>query len=74
MSFTLPVDPNPSLSYDQLPAGTTVTVVKMNDRWPARPTDRTDIVVQWKGPDPSPPIVSSGTDGMLANVDIRLAF
>lgn len=36
-----------------------------------RPTDREDIVVWWKGPDPAPAIVSSGTGGMLEDVDIR---
>ncbi|MGB4759386.1 MAG: hypothetical protein WBP26_05020 [Candidatus Saccharimonadales bacterium] len=54
-----------------LPAGTTITVAKSGGTWPARPTSRSDIVVQWKGPDPSPSIVSSGTGGMLDNVDIR---
>jgi len=58
--------------YDLLPAGTTLTVAKAAGVWPARPTSRSDIVVQWKGPDPSPSIVSSGTGGMLDNVDIRL--
>ncbi len=58
-------------TYANLPAGSTVTVSK-SGTWPARPTSRTDIVVQWKGPDPSPSIVSSGTGGMMDNVDIRL--
>jgi hypothetical protein len=60
-----------SFDYALLPAGTTLTVVK-SGVWPARPTSRSDIVVQWKGPDPSPSIVGSGTGGMLDNVDIRL--
>lgn len=55
-----------------LPAGTTLTVLKSGGSWPARPTARADVVVAWKGPDPSPPIVSSGTGGMLDNVDYRL--
>ena len=54
-----------------LPAGATLTVIK-SGTWPARPTSRSDIIVQWKGADPSPTIVSSGTGGMLDNVDIRL--
>lgn len=57
----------------QLPAGATLTVIKdPTNGWPARPTSRTDIVVAWKGQDPSPPIVGSGTGGMLNNVDYRL--
>lgn len=55
-----------------LPAGTTLTVQKTGFTWPARPTSRADVIVQWKGADPSPPIVSTGTGGMLDNVDYRL--
>lgn len=58
-------------TFANLPAGTTITVAKSGGTWPARPTSRTDIVVQWKGPDPSPAIVNSGTGGMMNNVDIR---
>ena len=58
-------------TYANLPAGTTITVAKSGGTWPARPTARNDIIVQWKGPDPSPSIVSSGTGGMLDNVDMR---
>lgn len=55
-----------------LPAGATLTVQKnANGTWPARPTSRTDVTVQWKGPDPSPSIVASGTGGMLNGVDVR---
>lgn len=61
-----------TLSYDKLTPGTTLTVLKASGVWPARPTSRTDIIVQWKGADPSPAIVSSGTGGMIDNVDIRL--
>lgn len=57
---------------DQLPSGTTLTVLKSGSTWPARPTARPDIVVAWKGPDPSPDIITSGTGGMLDNVDYRL--
>lgn len=59
-------------TYANLPAGTTLTVVKAGSTWPARPTSRNDIVVIWKGPEPSPVIISSGTGGMLNNVDIRI--
>lgn len=59
-------------TYDTLPAGTTITVLKNGTTWPARPTSRTDIIIAWKGADPSPAIVSSGTGGMLNNVDYRL--
>lgn len=55
-----------------MPAGTTITVLKSGGVWPARPTTRTDIFVQWKGADPSPSIVTSGTGGMYDNVDSRL--
>ena len=57
-------------AYD-LPAGVTLTVQKAGATWPARPTDRADVTVQWKGPDPSPAIVTSGTGGMLSGVDVR---
>lgn len=57
----------------QMPAGITLTVVKdAVTGWPVRPTARADIVVAWKGADPSPAIVNSGTGGMLNNVDYRL--
>lgn len=59
-------------SIDDLPSGSTITVLKSGSTWPVRPTARTDIIVQWKGADPSPVIVNSGTSGMLNNVDIRL--
>jgi hypothetical protein len=58
-------------SIADLPSGSTITVLKSSNTWPIRPTARTDIIVQWKGADPSPVIVSSGTGGMLDNVDIR---
>lgn len=60
-----------SLGIALLPAGSTITVQKSGSTWPARPTARTDITVQWKGADPSPAIVASGTGGMLDNVDVR---
>ncbi len=60
-----------AVTIADLPAGSTITVAKSGGTWPARPTARTDIIVQWKGADPSPSIVSSGTGGMMDNVDIR---
>lgn len=61
-----------TLDLARVPAGVTLTVVKSGSTWPARPTSRTDVVVAWKGADPSPAIVASGTGGMLDNVDYRL--
>lgn len=66
---TITADGAPTLA--NLPAGTTLTVLKSGSTWPARPTARTDIVVQWRGTDPSPSIVASGTGGMLDGVDVR---
>ncbi|GEM_PF-4553627 len=60
-----------AITLADIPAGSTITVAKSGTSWPARPTSRADVIVQWKGPDPSPAIVSSGTGGMLDNVDIR---
>lgn len=57
--------------YPGLPAGVIIGVHKQGTTWPARPTTRTDLIVRWIGPDPSPPIVASGTGGMLDNVDLR---
>lgn len=55
-------------SYANLPAGTQIVVLKAGGTWPVRPTSRTDIVVAWKGADPSPVI---GGTGMVSGVDIR---
>lgn len=70
--WAVPTGSGGSPTIDTMPAGTTVTVLKAGSTWPARPTSRTDIIVAWKGADPSPTIVSSGTGGMLNNVDYRL--
>jgi len=62
-----------SPSVEDIPSGSTLTVLKDTvTGWPARPTARADVIVAWKGADPSPSIVSSGTGGMLNNVDYRL--
>lgn len=58
-----------SVTYENLPAGTLIVVRKTNGTWPARPTARTDITIDWTGTAPFPPIVASGTGGMLDNVD-----
>lgn len=60
-----------SPTIENVPSGTTITVIKSGSTWPARPTARTDIIVRWRGADPSPPIVASGTGGMLDNIDER---
>jgi len=54
------------------PGGRVLFVRKSGNSWPARPTDRSDVMVLWVGADPSPAIVSSGTGGMLDGVDARL--
>lgn len=59
------------VDYSTIPAGSTITVIKTTS-WPARPTARADIIVAWKGPDPSPSVVSSGTGGMRDGIDYRL--
>lgn len=64
------VTPVSNPTIDTIPSGSTITVIKQAT-WPARPTIRTDVIVIWKGPDPSPSIVESGTGGMLDNVDMR---
>ncbi len=65
------LDAKMTKGYADLPAGVTITVNKKADgTWPVRPTTRTDITVHWKGADPSPAIVSSGTGGMYAT-DVR---
>lgn len=58
----------PPIDYSTLPAGVTLTVLKTGSTWPARPTSRTDLIVRWKGPDPSPAV---GGTGMVDNVDER---
>jgi hypothetical protein len=72
------LDSSSLLPISRLPAGSTLIVRKVSGNWPGgdadtgvRPTARTDIVVNWVGPDPSPDIVASGTGGMLDNVDLR---
>jgi hypothetical protein len=65
--------PDPGLSsvgLADLPSGSTITVYKSpTTGWPVRPTSRVDIHVIWKGADPSPSIVTSGTAGMHDNTN-----
>lgn len=59
------------ITYADLPAGSVLWVEKSGGSWPARPTSRSDVLVIWKGADPDPSIVSSGTAGALAG-DLRV--
>lgn len=64
-----------TIDYSDLPALTTLVVRKNGSTWPGPPTLRSDIIIIWKGAEPSPPIVSVrtlGTPGMLDNVDLRM--
>ena len=64
-----------TVDYADLPSYTTLVIAKSGGTWPAPPTLRSDIIMIWKGADPSPPIVSVrtlGTPGMLDNVDLRM--
>jgi hypothetical protein len=61
--------------YERLPIGSTITITKSGGTWPGSPTGREDLVIIWKGAEPSPPIVSTrtvGVAGLLDNVDLRL--
>lgn len=57
---------------DYMPYATITVQKNTNGTWPARPTARADVTVAWKGPDPSPAVVSSGTGGMRDGIDYRL--
>lgn len=39
--------------------------------WAGRPTADAAVMVIWVGPDPSPPIVTTGTGGMRNGIDLR---
>lgn len=63
------------VEYSELPPLMAAVVTKSGGTWPGPPTLRSDIIIIWKGPDPSPAIVSVrtlGVPGMLDNVDIRI--
>lgn len=55
-----------------MPSGMCWFVRKQGTTWPSRPTSRVDELVFWVGADPSPPIVTTGTGGMLDNMDLRV--
>jgi hypothetical protein len=69
-----PATPPPIASdLSNVPAGYTHTIIKpVSGVWPARPTARTDVIVRWRGADPGPTEVASGTGGMITGVDERL--
>lgn len=67
--LALPYAGMTTVTYDMLPPGTTLTVSKSGSTWPSRPTSRVDIVVAWKGADPSP---ATGGSGMVNGVDYRI--
>jgi hypothetical protein len=66
---------DPNVDVDDLPPNSILVVKKSGVTWPGPPTLRSDIILIWKGADPSPPPVSVrtlGTPGMLDNVDLRI--
>ncbi|MGN7799046.1 hypothetical protein [Leifsonia sp. 22587] len=66
----VPIAQVPAIDYSRA-APWTMFVVRWQGSWPARPSGRSDLVFLWVGPDPGPAIVTSGTAGMLADVDMR---
>lgn len=61
-----------TVTYDQLPTNVIIAVPQNTDgTWPARPSARTDLIFAWLGNTPWPPIVETGTGGMLDNVDLK---
>lgn len=61
-------------TVDYIP-GMTITISKNGATWPGVPTARADVVIIWKGADPSPPVVANrtiGQPGLLNNVDFRV--
>lgn len=52
-------------SVDDLPGGVVMYSRKTDGEWGPRPTARADIMVIRQGAEPPPPVVASGTDGML---------
>jgi hypothetical protein len=54
-----------SVSYANIPAGTTITVIYGPSTYPIRPTTRTDVQVRWRGPVPP----SIGGTGAISGVD-----
>lgn len=56
LAWATPASGGGSVTYDTLPANMVVVVRKDEaaGTWPARPTSRTDLVVDWTGTDPGP--------------------
>lgn len=56
------------VDYTNVPAGSVFVVPKnANGTWPARPSNRGDIIFDFDGPDPAPSIVSPpATNGAYA--------
>lgn len=56
---TAPETGIPQVDYTNVPAGSVFVLPKNADgTWPARPSNRTDIVFDWTGADPAPPVVA----------------
>lgn len=70
------VGSNNTSDFSVLPANSMITLTKSSGGvWPGVPTTRADIIILWKGADPSPTQVASrtlGQPGFLNNVDLRL--
>ena len=54
-----------SVTYENLPGGSTITVKYGTSSYPARPTTRTDIFVRWRGP----VAPTNGGTGAVTDVD-----
>lgn len=61
------------IAANDFAAGDTKTQWKVAGAWPARLTDRADVHILWKGAEPGPTIVTSGTAGARQDVDTFLA-
>jgi hypothetical protein len=61
-----------TMTIANAPAGAVFSAYKSGSAWPARPSSRTDITIFWIGVAPAPAIVTSGTGGMLQDVDVWL--
>lgn len=66
-SGKIPVGQVPAIDYSRA-APWTMFVIRWQGSWPLRPSNRTDLVFLWVGPDPGPGI---GNGYMLADVDMR---
>lgn len=55
-----------SVTYANLPAGSTITIKYGTSSYPARPTTRADIYARWRGPVPP----ASGGTGAITDIDV----